>query len=215
RERLSLEKEMLGLYISGHPLEPYRLILENMTNLTNCAELKDSGDNHRARVGGIITAVRKFYTKKNKQMAFIRLEDLTGGVEIVIFPDLFENRSQLLEEDNLVLIDGRTDLKEDEEPKIIAESIRPLNKEQKYLQLNIGERHNHSLLEHLKNTLIAENGETPVCLYFEKDKKMLVLKEEYWVRDHPSCLERLENLLGPGSVIEQFKTESESFPAGK
>lgn len=215
RERLSLEKEMLGLYISGHPLDHYRLILENMTNLTRCAELKDCGDNHRVRVGGIITAVRKFYTKKNKQMAFIRMEDLTGGVEMVIFPDLLEKRSALLEEDNLVLINGRIDLKEDEEPKIIAESISPLNKEQKYLQLIIGEDHDRSLLEHLKTTLIAENGETPVCLYFKKDKKMLVLKEEYWVRDNPSCLERLENLLGPGSVIEQFKTETEGFPTGK
>ncbi len=212
KERLSMEKEMLGLYLSGHPLEPYRPVLEKMTRLTHCAELAEAGDNHQVKVGGIITAVRKFYTRKNKQMAFIKLEDLTGGVETVIFPDLFEKQSDLLEEDCLVLISGRTDLKEDEEAKIIAETISPLSREQKYYQLIIGEGHDRMVLEHLKDTLVAENGEVPVCLFFKKDKKMLVLAEEYWIRDDPSCRRRLENLLGPGTVLEQKDYEYGVFP---
>ncbi len=212
KERLSMEKDILGLYISGHPLEPYRPVLEKMTKLTHCAELSEAGDNRQVKVGGIITAVRKFYTRKNKQMAFIKLEDLTGGVEIVIFPDLFEKQSVLLEEDSLVLISGRTDLKEEEEAKIIAETINPLSREQKYYQLIIGEGHDRDLLAHLKDTLVAESGEVPVCLFFEKDKKMLVLAEEYWIRDDPSCRRRLENLLGPGAVLEQKDNENGVFP---
>ncbi len=202
KERLSLEKEILGLYISGHPLEPYRLILENMPNLTPCAELPAAGDNCHVKVGGILVAVRNFYTKKNKQMAFVKLEDLTGGVELVIFPDLFENYSSHLKEDNLLLVEGRTDLKEEEDVKIIAESIKPLNREKKYYQLIISEEHDGTVLQSLKDTLVAENGEVPVCLYFKNDNKTLMLKEDYWIRDHPSCRRRLESLLGPEYVVE-------------
>lgn len=205
KERLSLEKEILGLYISGHPLEPYRDTLEQMPKITRCVELADVGDNHQVSVGGIIVAVRKFYTKKNKQMAFIKLEDLTGSVELVIFPDLFERQSGLLEEDNLVLVEGRTDLKEEEDVKIITESISPLSRIQKYYRLVIDEDHGREILENLKNTLVEENGNIPVCLFFKSDNQTLMLKEDYWIRDHPSCLRRLENLLGPGRVIEQIR----------
>ncbi len=203
KERLSLEKEMLGLYISGHPLGPYQTILDNMPNLTPCAQLSSAGDNNHVKAGGIIIAVRSFYTKKNKQMAFVKLEDLTGSVELVVFPDLYEKSASMLEEDNLLLVEGRTDLKEEEDVKILAETIKPLNREKKLLRLVIGEEHDSTLLQDLKNTLVAENGEVPVCLFFKNDKKTLILNEEYWVRDHPTCFERLANLLGPDAVIEQ------------
>jgi len=205
KERLSLEKEMLGLYISGHPLEPFRPIFDQMKDLTRCVELAEAGDNHHVKVGGIIVAVRNFYTKKNKQMAFVKLEDLTGGVELVIFPDLFEKQGSLLQEDNLVFVEGRTDLKEEEEVKILAEKIAPLSRQKKYLRLIIDETHGQELLQDLKNTLIAEKGEVPVCLFFKKENKMLMLKEEYWVRDHPQCRRQLENLLGRWAVSEQYQ----------
>ncbi len=203
KERLSLEKEIIGLYISGHPLDPYRIVLENMPGLIPCAELSGAGDNRHVKIGGIIIAVRRLYTKKNKEMAFVRLEDLTGSVELVIFPDLFENLSHLLVEDNMLIVEGRTDLKEEEEIKILAESLKPLNKEKKFYRLLIGEEHDGTVLQSLKDTLVAENGEVPVCLYFKADQKTLMLKEEYWVRDHPSCRRRLEGLLGSGAVVEQ------------
>ncbi len=205
KERLSLEKEMLGLYISGHPLEPYRPVLDQMKNLTRCAELNEAGDNHHVKVGGIIVAVRRLYTKKNKEMAFVKLEDLTGSVELVIFPDLFERQGALLHEDNLVIIEGRTDLKEEEDVKILAEKITPLSQQKKYFRLIIDENHDREILQDLKNTLIAENGEVPVCLFFKNDNKMLMLKEEYWVRDHPQCRKQLENLLGRDAVNEQYQ----------
>ncbi len=211
KERLALEKEMLGLYISGHPLEPYRPILEGMKNLVRCVELTEAGDNRHVRVGGIIVAVRNFYTKKNKEMAFVKLEDLTGSVELVVFPDLFDKHKELLQEDNLLLVEGRTDLKEEEDVKILAENISPLSRQKMYLRLSIDERHDRSMLEDLKNTLLAENGDVPVCLYFKKDHKMLMLKEDYWVRDHPQCLKQLENLLGAGMVSEQYQDRKPHF----
>jgi len=205
KERLSLEKEMLGLYISGHPLEPYRPVLDQMKNLVRCAELAEAGDNHHVRVGGIIVAVRRLYTKKNKEMAFVRLEDLTGSVELVIFPDLFERQGSLLQEDNLIIVEGRTDLKEEEDVKILAEKLSPLGHQKKYIRLVIDESHDRAILQDLKDTLIAESGDMPVCLFFKKDNKMLMLNEEYWVRDHPQCRRQLENLLGRWAVSEQYQ----------
>lgn len=205
KEKLSLEKEMLGLYITGHPLEPYRDMLDEMPNLIKCAELNETGDNKAVKIGGIIVAVRKFYTKKNKEMAFVKLEDLTGSVELVIFPDLYEKQSALLQEDNLLMVEGRTDQKEEEDVKIIVENIGLLSRDKKYFHLVVNDHHDHDLLEHLRDTLVAENGETPVCLYFEEAGKTLVLDEEFWVRDHPACRERLENLMGRGFVFEKVQ----------
>ncbi len=108
----------------------HRAILENMPNLTPCAQLSSAGDNNHVKVGGIIVAVRRFFTKKNKQVAFVKLEDLTGSVELIVFPGLYEKCASMLEEDSLLLVEGRTDLKEEEDIKILAETIKPLNREE-------------------------------------------------------------------------------------
>lgn len=210
-EQLALEKEMLGLYITGHPLEPYREMIDKNEQLTRCAELSDVGDNSHVTVGGIVVAVRKFYTKKNKQMAFVKIEDLTGSVELVVFPDLFERYSSLLEEDNLIVVEGRTDLKEEEDVKILVEALRPLQHEDKYYRLELSEDSDDALLASLKDLLVAESGNIPVCIYFKNEKKTLMLEEDFWVRDHPSCRERLEELLGRNSVREQRKSSENSL----
>lgn len=207
KERLSQEKEMLGLYITGHPLEPYRSLLQQTANLVPCAELTESVDNQQVLVGGIIAAIRKFYTKKNKQMAFARLEDLTGSIELVIFPDLLEKYSALLEEDSLVMVEGRTDVKEEEDVKVIVTIIRSMVKVRKNYRLIIGEGHDQEVLENLKNALLAENGDMPVSLYFKKDQRTLALDEEYWISAHPACRRRLEGLLGEENVVEQIESE--------
>jgi DNA polymerase III subunit alpha len=211
KDKLSLEKEMLGLYISGHPLEPYRNLIDSNPDLTSCAELSEAGDNSHVKIGGIIVAVRSIFTKKNKQMAFVKIEDLTGSVELVVFPELYERSASLLEEDNLVMVEGRTDLKEEEDVKILAENIQTLNREEKFYRLEICDQDDKSLLENLKDTLVAENGNVPVCIYFKNDNKTLLLEEEFWIRDHPSCRKRLEGLLGQGSVVEQLKSKDQLF----
>lgn len=203
KERLVMEKEMLGLFISGHPVEPYRELLDGMSNLVKCAELSDVGDNKQVRLAGIVLAVRKFYTKKNKEMAFVVLEDLTGSVEMVIFPDLYEKRSSLLVEDNLIIVEGRTDQKEEEEVKIIASGISLLAKEKKAYRLKVKPGSGRHFFEGLRDTLLALNGQVPVYLYFEEEEKLLVLGEEYWVRDDQFARDRLEALLGRGQVAEQ------------
>ncbi|NLY39711.1 MAG: DNA polymerase III subunit alpha [Firmicutes bacterium] len=207
KERLAMEKEMLGLYISGHPLEEYRPLMNQMSSLTECATLKEVGDNRKVTVGGIVTAARSLYTKKGKPMAFITLEDLTGSVEVIVFSDLYEKQTALFQEDSLLIIKGRTDIKEEEEPKIIAESATPLPREPKQLLLKLGDRRDLALLARLKQILLEEAGPMPVCLYFAREKKLILLPEKYWVRDDPECRRRLELLLGEDAVkLEDLKS---------
>ena len=128
--------------------------MNQMSSLTECATLKEVGDNRKVTVGGIVTAARSLYTKKGKPMAFITLEDLTGSVEVIVFSDLYEKQTALFQEDSLLIIKGRTDIKEEEEPKIIAESATPLPREPKQLLLKLGDRRDLALLARLKQILL-------------------------------------------------------------
>ena len=144
RELLSMEKEMLGLYISGHPLESVRPELERQTNINTLKIIKiNEGeeelykDGQNVKYGGIITAVKKKYTKNNNIMAFVTIEDLYGNLEIIVFESCYNRVSNILMEDNIVIVDGRLSIREDEEVKIVANNIRELKKEEGRKTLNI------------------------------------------------------------------------------
>ena len=144
RELLSMEKEMLGLYISGHPLESVRPELERQTNINTLKIIKiNEGeeelykDGQNVKYGGIITSVKKKYTKNNNIMAFVTIEDLYGSLEIIVFESCYNRVSNILMEDNIVIVDGRLSIREDEEVKIVANNIRELKKEEGRKILNI------------------------------------------------------------------------------
>ncbi|NLA12494.1 MAG: DNA polymerase III subunit alpha [Firmicutes bacterium] len=200
KERLALEKEMLGFYISGHPMEQYRLILERMNGLTCCNELKERRDKSAVSLGGIISHVRSIYTKRGKPMAFVTVEDLTGSVEVIVFSDLYERRTEIFQEDTPLLIKGRVDLKEEEEPKIIAESAMLLPRETRQLFIRIGAATAQGELATLRKILQSATGELPVYLHFEREKRTILLDESFQVPAEPSFLEKIRVLLGPDSV---------------
>ena len=142
KELLSLEKEMLGIYISGHPLEKYKNALENRTNINTLElrrldeSLKGNVENEKTnekykykdgqnvKYAGIITSIKKKYTKNNKIMAFVTIEDLYGTVEVLVFESAYLKSSNSLIEENIVSVDGRLSIREDEETVIIANEIR-------------------------------------------------------------------------------------------
>ena len=136
RELLSMEKEMLGIYISGHPLEKYRKIIEKQTNINSMAifEIDEEmqslentikyKDGQNIKIIGIISKVKKKYTKNNKIMAFITLDDLYGSSEIIVFDSVFSRNFGVIVEENIVLIEGRLSIREDEPTKIIAGNIK-------------------------------------------------------------------------------------------
>ena len=134
KELLSMEKEMLGLYISGHPLEGIRQEIANQTTINTSKmrqidneseELSTTSyrDGQTVRFAGIISGVKKKFTKTNKIMAFITIEDLYGQCEIIVFENCYQSCSDILIEDNVVLVEGRLSIREDEETKIVASKI--------------------------------------------------------------------------------------------
>ena len=196
KEKLLLEKEMVGLYISGHPLNQYSLIMENLRGVVSVAELSEVGDRRSVAVAGMISAVRIIYTKKGRPMSFLKLEDLTGEVEVVVFSDVHEKYQQDLQEDRVVLIRGNTDYKE-EEVKIICKDILffPVEPSQLFIRIE-GEKPLGELVA-LKDILSSYPGGTPVYLYFEKSGKLLLTGQECWVREDDELYRRIRELLGP------------------
>ena len=157
KELLSLEKEMLGIYISGHPLEKIKEQLKQQTNI-NTKELhkideqmssqsNEEGivkeklkykDGQQVRYAGIITSIKKKYTKNNKIMAFITIEDLYGTAEIIAFENAYLKSEKSLVEENIVLVEGRLSIREDDRTTIIANSIKDFeDQKQKILTINI------------------------------------------------------------------------------
>ncbi len=122
-EKLNWEKELLGLYISAHPLEDVKNILEKKA--LPLKALREQLFNYRVRVGGIISSIKKILTKKGQPMMFVRLEDLTDNVEVVVFPSVLERNAEALQENKIVFVQGRVD-NDRESPKIIAEDIEEI-----------------------------------------------------------------------------------------
>jgi DNA polymerase III subunit alpha len=125
KQLLNFEKEMLGLYISGHPLFEYENTLSTLDSINSLAEREDKA---AVAVGGIITGVKTIYTRKDQQMCFVDLEDIEGSLEVVVFPNVLEKYRESIAEDQIVCIKGKLDKKEDQ-IKLLANDVGRLQKD--------------------------------------------------------------------------------------
>ncbi len=200
KEKLALEKDMVGLYISGHPLDQYGVIMDSLKGVTPVAELAESGDRRPVSVAGMISSLRQIYTKKGQPMCFMQVEDLTGEVETIVFSDLFERHQNALQEDKVILLSGQTDLKEEESVKIIARDISFLPQEPRQVFIRIAENCSFQELVDLRELLVAYHGQVPVYLNFCRDGKMVLTGQECWVREDEELYQRIEALLGSGCI---------------
>ena len=154
KELLSMEKEMLGLYISGHPLEGYRKQIEEEANINTLKmkqiqDIDENGiqdtpryrDGQMVRFVGIVNSVKKKYTKTNKIMAFTTIEDLYGQCEVIVFENCYQMCSDILMDEAIVLVEGRLSIREDEDVKIVANKITEFkthtNKSSNTIRINI------------------------------------------------------------------------------
>ena len=154
KELLSLEKEMLGIYISGHPLDKLRNSIEKQTNIKTVdlakinEEIESFGESRTYKDGqsikyaGIISKVTKKYTRNNTVMAFLQVEDFYGTAEIIVFDSVYTRTSEILIEDNIVFIEGKLTLREEENAKIIATNIREFSEDN---SLNNSNTNKHSI----------------------------------------------------------------------
>ncbi|MDW8800073.1 DNA polymerase III subunit alpha [Clostridium sp. A1-XYC3] len=214
RHILAMEKEMTGLYLSGHPLEEYEETLKkntsvNISDIVTSESLEEGiiqesklKDGDKVIIGGIIAAVTKKFTKNNDMMAFITVEDLYSTIEVVVFPKVFQRHKSLVNEDSMALIKGRVSIREEEQPKILCESIEPLlkaNTGSLYLLIE-DERTLKVLLPEVKSLLISFKGNTPVYLCTKKERKKFRLDTEFWVNEDLELMSTLRRKFGDDSI---------------
>ena len=205
---LGFEKEVLGIYISGHPLEEYMERLKKNTNAVTTDFVLDEetgtlkvSDGAKVRIGGMITDKVIKYTKSNKAMAFITLEDLVGTVEIIIFPKDYERYAKYLENDAKVFVEGRVTAEEDRNGKLICEKIISFDEVKRELWLQFPSKSDFEEKEGaLYGKIMDADGSEHVVIYLAAEKQMKRLPENRNVAITKELLEELGNFLGKDNV---------------
>lgn len=214
RDMLSMEKEMTGLYLSGHPLDEYEKTLKLQTDtkisdIITRETLEESfieesrvRDGDKVIVGGILSQVSRKITKNNDMMAFARLEDLYGIMEIIIFSKNFQRFKSLIYDDSMVLVKGRISIREEEQPKLICEIIEPLMRiDTEKLYILIKEQQDiRNTLKEVKPLLINFSGSVPVYLCTQKERKKFRLDRDLWVKSDPDLMGILKKRFGDSNV---------------
>lgn len=217
---LAMEKEMTGLYISGHPLEEFSEIL-NERYMTKISDIVSSEgleeelieiekkvfDNQAVKIGGIVTYISKKVTRSNEMMAFLEVEDLYGAIEVIVFPKILEKNKDIIKEDSTILIKGRISMRESEQPKIICEEVNLLSKEniddkiyeKVYIRLAKEEKLGESL-ELLKSMCTQYKGNTPIYIYIEESKKKYQLNKDLWVNCNKDIIRLIKFNFGEENV---------------
>ena len=205
---LAFEKEVLGFYISGHPLEEYEEQWKNgISHVTTDflpveeGELPKVHDGERAIVGGMITAKTMKATKTNKMMAFLNVEDLVGNVEVIVFPRDYEKNAALLNVDSKVFVSGRISAEEDKASKLIMEKIVPFAVASKELWIQFADMEEYQRRERdLYRILMDSEGDDQVVIYVKKEKMKKVLPMSRNVRVNEELLEKLYREFGEKNV---------------
>ena len=207
QDKLSFEKEVLGVYVSGHPLEDDIDRLNKHITATSMDFVLDeeSGaakakDQQTYIVGGMIDSVTIKITKNNQNMAFLRLEDLVGSIEIIVFPRDFEKYRSLLKEEQKVFIRGRASISE-EEGKLILEKIVPFSELPKELWIQFPNKQEFiSRHEELVEMLKVYSGKSPVVVYCKEEHAMNRLSNAYWVREDEELISALIEKYGKKNI---------------
>ena len=213
---LAMEKEMTGLYLSGHPLDEYAKSLKVMTSTTiqkiyDCKEAHNEGIDHeeysihdedKVVVGGIITEVTQKVTRNNQIMAFIKIEDLSATIEVIVFPKTLDRVRNLIAADAFVIIKGRVSMKEDEAVKIICETMEPLEKvdsSKVYVRVD-----NLDMARATKPKLMEicneYAGNTPLYVFTANDRKNYRMPRNMWVNLSSDVFAELEKVFGEDNV---------------
>lgn len=202
---LNFEKELLGIYITSHPLTKYE---DDIKKYATCStiSLKEFNDKEQVTIGGLIRSVKQMTTKNEKQMAFVLLEDTISSVEIVVFPDVFEQVGDKLRKDALILVKGRVNAQDGENPKIIAEEIIELAEAQsefsKVIHIKVDEATDEKTLLQLKNLLTKFKGNSNINIHIiDKEKETVIIPSSTLkIKTSPELIKGIEGIVGSGKV---------------
>ncbi|MGN6714422.1 DNA polymerase III subunit alpha [Anaerocolumna jejuensis] len=205
---LALEKEVMGIYVSGHPLESYEeLLKKNITHTTlDFALDEETGqtkaeDGETSVVGGIISAKTVKTTRNNSMMAFITLEDMAGAVEIILFPKDYEKYKTLLYEDNKILVKGKITVEEEKAAKLICQEIIPFADNPKEVWIKYKDKESFVQDEQrLYGILSQYDGNDQVCIFLECEKAIKQLPKSKSIKAENELLAKLSETYGSGNV---------------
>jgi DNA polymerase-3 subunit alpha len=201
RQRLAFEREMLGLYVSDHPLMGAEASLRRRTECS-LQELADVDEGSIRSVGGLVTNLQKKWTRKGDLMAVFALEDLSSSIEVMVFPKTMTAYGHLLEDDAVVIVKGRVDKREDQ-AKLMAtelERFEPITDGAPPLHISLAPSAlSEVLLDGLKAVLLEHPGESQVFLHLG-DRQVLRLPDAFCVEQRTGLIAELRVLLGPSAV---------------
>jgi DNA polymerase-3 subunit alpha len=197
---LAFEKEMLGFYISGHPLARYAGKLKRFTS-TSIANLTQHADGEEIKIVGLIAKIKQTLTRaKQEKMAILKVEDLEGVVEVLVFPQTFQKISRYIQPNTVILVRGRLNLRE-ETPKIVANDLFPIEEVYKLItSMNINlSGLPENLFESLKELLASSRGATPIYLHLHtptKSRVQLIVGDGFFISPSEKLIQDVENLIG-------------------
>jgi DNA polymerase-3 subunit alpha len=227
-QQLELERELLGIFLSGHPLDAFEQLLEDgeVTSIVHLLELPDHSD---VNVAGMVVSIKTILTKKGQQMAFIELEDRIDKVEVVLFPETWKRFGSFVNKGSLLLIKAKLQ-QQDEDAKLLAEQVvalddpklqnqllqqihrstsltnhaqpkqqPPLKQKRVFIKI-MDSQENSSTLSRLKAKLREHPGTLQVVLFYEREQKTVALNNQYNVTATDDLLHSIEALMGAGAI---------------
>ncbi len=210
---LAQEKDMTGMYLSGHPLSSYQELLSSFEYTS--LDINEAGENAKdskvadgdiVKLGGIITAIKRKTTKSNQTMAYVTIEDLFSNIELIVFPNVFNQYSYVVETDALVVIKGRVSVREDNDPQIVLESVESMDSyilkknKRDILALSVNSEKNEELLHKIFEITNQHKGTTSLAIRFTEVGKTKRMPRSFSVNPSKELVGELENLLGQKNV---------------
>lgn len=206
-QQLREERDLLGAYLSGHPLDQYAFAM-NRPGVYTIGSLAGLAREMTVKVVAMITELKRIQTKKGDPMAFLTIEDKTAQMEVVVFPQVFAKYAQLLEKERLIVLEGRLD-HQDDTVKLIASRIwdlttlpKPATEPVLFIKISPAQERD-STLATLQQALVEKRGTIPVVLYYERKKQSLRLPDSIRVEADESFLEQVRAIVGHDSVIQK------------
>lgn len=212
-EILQFEKEALGFYLSGHPLDEFREVMNANITATSLSFNREAQtdreplrDKQQVTVGGIITGIKNKITSKQQQMAFIEIEDMVGTIDVVVFPNTYQKKRELIRPDNKVFIFGSVDISDDANAKLIANNIYTFEEAPKELWLQFDDKDSYLKLAPQVDRILSEyKGLDQVSVYLKKEKAVKKLNREQSVNVNNALLTTLHSLLSEKNVKVTYK----------
>jgi DNA polymerase-3 subunit alpha len=205
---LEFEKDVLGIYVSGHPLDDYiAMWKKRISNTTADFYLDDETgepavkDNEKAIIGGIISDKKIKYTKNDQIMAFLTVEDLVGSIEVIVFPKTYEANAPRLDADAKVFIEGRVSVEDDRDAKLIAQKVTLFDEIPRTVWLRFDNKNDYEEKDpELKRIIADSDGRDEIAIFLKDTKQIKKLGRSATIKADKMMIERLEELAGKDNV---------------